>query len=83
MTKRRYHTCIDVLGGIKNPKAFCGCITVAGKELNTISEVKRLKVAGIGQADVKIAYLKVLMNAYNMRIKNEQLYLNAVQKMRI
>lgn len=41
MTKRRYHTCVDVLGGIKNPKAFCGCITVAGKELNTISEVKR------------------------------------------
>lgn len=28
-----------------------------------------VKVAGIGQADVKIAYLKVLMNAYNMRIK--------------
>lgn len=41
------------------------------------------KVAGIVQADVKIAYLKVLMNAYNMRIKNEQLYLNAVQKMRL
>lgn len=33
--------CVDVLGGIKNPKVFCGCITVAGKKLNTISEVKR------------------------------------------
>lgn len=41
MTKRRYHhMCVDVFGAIKNPKPFCGCITVSGKTLNTISEVK-------------------------------------------
>lgn len=30
-----------------------------------------VKAAGIVQADVKIAYLKVLMNVYNMRIKKK------------
>lgn len=40
MAKRRYHMRLDVLGAIKNPKAFLGCITVEGKTLTTISQIK-------------------------------------------
>lgn len=49
-----------------------------GMRMLDMTFLNPVKVAGIGQADAKIAYLKVLMNAYNMRIKNEQFYFNAV-----
>jgi hypothetical protein len=49
-----------------------------GMRMLDMTFLNPVKVAGIGQADVKIAYLKVLMNTYNMRIKNEQFYFNAV-----
>lgn len=31
---------LDVLGAIKKPKAFLGCITVEGKTLTSISQIK-------------------------------------------
>lgn len=38
--KTRCHMCVDCAGGLKNAKQFKGCITVDGKVLNTVPEVK-------------------------------------------
>lgn len=31
MAKRRYHMCVDVLGGIKNPKPFADALPLKEK----------------------------------------------------
>ncbi len=36
----KYHMCLDVSGGIKNAKMLKGNITVDGKTLDTVAEVK-------------------------------------------
>lgn len=38
--RTRYHMCVDCAGGLKRAKDFKGCITVNGKVLNTVPEIK-------------------------------------------
>lgn len=40
MGRRVVHMCLDVQGGINNAKLLKGAITVDGKRLDTIKEVK-------------------------------------------
>ena len=43
MSTRRYrtiHMCLDIEGGIYNAKMLKGAITVGGKKLNTVKEVR-------------------------------------------
>lgn len=37
---RRIHCCLDIQGGIYNAKMLKGAITVDGKKLNTVKEVR-------------------------------------------
>lgn len=38
--KQTFHLNLYVRGGLKNAKYLCGCVTVDGKALNTIPEIK-------------------------------------------
>ena len=35
-----FHLSLSIRGGLANAEALCGCITVDGKMLNTVPEVK-------------------------------------------
>ena len=37
---RKMHCCLDIQGGINNAKMLKGAITVDGKKLNTVKEVR-------------------------------------------
>lgn len=38
--KRRIHMSLDIDGGIKNARLLKGCITVDGRTLNTVKEIR-------------------------------------------
>lgn len=40
MSKRIIHCCLDITGALKNAKDFKGCITVDGKTLMTVKEIR-------------------------------------------
>ena len=40
MARKKFHMWLDIDGGIKNAKILKGCITVDGKTLQTVKEVR-------------------------------------------
>lgn len=40
MPRKTIHCCLDIQGGIKNARFLHGCITVDGRTLNAVSEVR-------------------------------------------
>ena len=40
MIRKIMHCCLDISGGIKNAKSLIGCITVEGRTLMDVEEIK-------------------------------------------